>query len=132
MPHTNVQACRAGHREFPQPTLLHFALSRSPTDKIFGALAVVALTPWWLLLPRRQGQRWRRWRLPVAAAAVGVGAAILWITSTLTLLNQRGACVLYANETLIAQVEGAGRGGRWRGAVEGKRGRVEGAGGGGR
>lgn len=97
MPHTNAQACRAGHKEYVHATLFGFVATRDPTDKVLAALLLVLLTPWAF------GRAGRRWRLPAAALAVGAAAVVFWMTSTLTLLNQRGACVLYANETLVEQ-----------------------------
>ena len=63
MPHSNVQACRAGHQEYEHATLLHFIITRPPTDKIMAGLGVILVTPWVL----RSGQRWR---LMVAAAVL--------------------------------------------------------------
>lgn len=95
MPITNVQACRAGHREYPHSSLLAFIVDRPPTNLVFGAMLVVALTPWLI------ASLWR-WRVPaLLLAAITVGLT-LWFTATLTLLNPN-ACFLYANETLIEQ-----------------------------
>ena len=95
MPITNVQSCRSGHQEYPQPSLFHFVATRTPTNIIFATLGLIALTPW---LYRSLA----RWRTTGALLALGGALPVLWFTATLTLINSR-SCFLYANETLIEQ-----------------------------
>ena len=95
MPITNVQACRAGHKEYPQPTLAHFLMNRSPTGRIILALGVVGLTPWLI-------GAYLRWRLLAGLLCGGVAFYIYWFTATLTLLNP-AACLLYEGERVVEQ-----------------------------
>ena len=95
MPITNVQACRAGHREYPHPSLVFFIADRSPVNMILVAMGVVAATPWLF------GLYWR-WRLLGLAMALSVAGLIYGFTSTLTLLNP-SACLLYEGERVVEQ-----------------------------
>ena len=95
MPATNVQACKPGRVEYPHDTLLEFMLTRNPTDKVFAAAAVVALTPHALGASRLA-------RVAAAALAAATFGAVYIFTSTLTLLNPR-SCMLFDGETVVEQ-----------------------------
>ena len=97
MPHTNVMACRAGHQEYPHANLLIFLAGRSPTNMLFTALALLAATPWAFGVPGRP------WRLPALALVLAVVCLTAWSTTHLTLLSQKSACILLANESVVEQ-----------------------------
>jgi steryl-sulfatase len=98
MPHSNVQSCRAGHKEYVDATLFGFVSRRHPTDKILMALLAIAISPWVIGTAGA-----RPWRVPLILLCLCSAGYIYWFTATLTLLNQRGACILLANETIIEQ-----------------------------
>ena len=95
MPATNVQACKPGRVKYPHDGLLEFMLTRNPTDKVFAAAAVVALTPHALGASRLA-------RVAAAALAAATFGAVYVFTSTLTLLNPR-SCMLFDGETVVEQ-----------------------------
>ena len=95
MPATNVQACKPGRVEYPHDSLLEFMLTRNPTDKVFAAAAVVALTPHALGASRLA-------RVAAATLAAATFGAVYIFTSTLTLLNPR-SCMLFDGETVVEQ-----------------------------